>query len=251
MPSADSNISVIDRNTIVFNESFSQGVGTNGGGIFIGGTPPPVGGATHRQRQRAREQQPHPGQRGLGWRRRRHRADGLERLQCGPVQQRHREQRGRVRGRRHLAAGHRARGNVEIVHSTIANNDSLSTVGLAFTVPGNPNQSVPMAAGVFVRGGGNSPKITNSIVWHNRSYYYGQTSGGSQIPGATATYGLIACSTLPCSRRLLGYRALRQHQRAPDERHHHQRRRGSGLPQAVREHATGGTRISRPSLSPS
>ena len=30
---------VIDGNTMVFNESFIQATGTNGGGIFIGGTP--------------------------------------------------------------------------------------------------------------------------------------------------------------------------------------------------------------------
>ena len=41
-----------------------------------------------------------------------------------------------------------------------------------------------MPAGIFVRNtSGNNPKITNSIVWHNRSYYFGLTSGGVQIPG--------------------------------------------------------------------
>ena len=37
---------VIDGNTVIFNESFIQATGTNGGGIFIGGTPPAAGAST-------------------------------------------------------------------------------------------------------------------------------------------------------------------------------------------------------------
>ena len=41
-----SQVGVIDGNTVVFNESFVQATGTNGGGIFIGGTPPAAGAST-------------------------------------------------------------------------------------------------------------------------------------------------------------------------------------------------------------
>ena len=41
-----SHVGVIDGNTVVFNESFVQATGTNGGGIFIGGTPAVAGAST-------------------------------------------------------------------------------------------------------------------------------------------------------------------------------------------------------------
>ena len=41
-----SEVGVIDANTVVFNESFVQATGTNGGGIFVGGTPAAAGAPT-------------------------------------------------------------------------------------------------------------------------------------------------------------------------------------------------------------
>ena len=41
-----SQVGVIDGNTVIFNESFLQAAGTNGGGIFIGGTPAAAGAVT-------------------------------------------------------------------------------------------------------------------------------------------------------------------------------------------------------------
>jgi hypothetical protein len=78
-----------------------------------------------------------------------------------------------------------------IIHNTIANNDSTATAGTAFA-PGSPNRSTEQPAGIVSRGLtpllfntiGNSaqarpykipysnPTIANSIIWHNRSFYF-------------------------------------------------------------------------------
>ena len=79
---------------------------------------------------------------------------------------------------------------VNIVHTTIANNDSTATAGLAFA-PGTPNLSTPQVGGIIAHAHspalaasfGNSKKvipykvfsnaeISNSIIWHNRSFYF-------------------------------------------------------------------------------
>ena len=77
---------------------------------------------------------------------------------------------------------------VNIVHNTIANNDSTATAGEAFQ-PGNPNQSTAQPAGVVSRGHSaelqaifasqgitlplfSSPLLSNTILWHNRSFYF-------------------------------------------------------------------------------
>ena len=86
---------------------------------------------------------------------------------------------------------------VNILHNTIANNDSMATAGAAFA-PGSPNQSTPQPAGVvawnltqstattpgLLNVIGNlaaalpyklayaNPKLANNIVWHNRSFYW-------------------------------------------------------------------------------
>ncbi len=86
---------------------------------------------------------------------------------------------------------------VNILHNTIANNDSMATAGAAFA-PGSPNQSTPQPAGVVawnltqstatIPGLFNvignlpaalpyklayaNPKLANNIIWHNRSFYW-------------------------------------------------------------------------------
>jgi hypothetical protein len=81
---------------------------------------------------------------------------------------------------------------VRIIHDTIANNDSTATAGTAFA-PNSPNQSTPQPAGIVSRANtpqltnaiGNaaavrpyrlnpfsSPTLANSIIWHNRSFYF-------------------------------------------------------------------------------
>jgi hypothetical protein len=196
VPSTDNNISVIDRNTIVFNESFTQGTSTNGGGVFVGGMPPPAGGTTDGSGAVRISNNLIQGNAASGGD-----GGGVALMGLGGFQ---------VNLYNNIIANNVAgfagggislqdAGSPEIVHNTIVNNDSLAVAGLAFTVAGNPNQSVPQPAGIFVRNAtGNVPKITNSIVWHNRSYYFGVLSGGLQIPGQSISRGLIACTTAPC-----------------------------------------------------
>ena len=79
-----SPVGVIDGNTVIFNESFTQATGTNGGGIFVGSTPAVAGAALLGQRPGGGDEQPDPGQRGLRRRRRRHRARRLHRQRPHP-----------------------------------------------------------------------------------------------------------------------------------------------------------------------
>ena len=59
--------------------------------------------------------------------------------------------------------------NVQVVHTTVANNDSLAVAQLAFI---DPTHSRPQPAGIVARAGA-SVTIRNSIVWQNRSFSYG------------------------------------------------------------------------------
>ena len=76
--------------------------------------------------------------------------------------------------------------NVEIVHNTIARNDSTATAGLAFA--GSPNVSAPQPAGIVsyphstdlqqqvspgaAIGDYSDPVLKNDIIWQNRSFYW-------------------------------------------------------------------------------
>jgi len=101
------------------------------------------------------------------------------------------------------AAAYRAGGielqdaaNVNIVHNTIAHNDSSGTAALAFTA-GNLLQSNPQGAGIVAaahRGGLASatgqtfsdPLLVNNIIYHNRSFYWDGTLNdfkGDFVPG--------------------------------------------------------------------
>lgn len=93
---------------------------------------------------------------------------------------------------------------VNIINSTIANNDSTGTAGEAFT-PGSPSQSNAQPAGIVARGHtpeladafGSSvdPKyvvfsnalLQNDIIWNNRSFYF-QVNTTTDPP----TYSLLA-----------------------------------------------------------
>jgi hypothetical protein len=76
-----------------------------------------------------------------------------------------------------------------LLHNTVAFNDSTATAGLAFT-PGIPNQSNPQPAGIVSRPHSDllfanidvkveppfnapysNPRMEDNIIWHNRSFY--------------------------------------------------------------------------------
>ena len=167
---------VIDGNTVIFNESFVQATGTNGGGIFIGGTPPAAGASTLGSGQVEVTNNLIQGNAASG-------GDGGGIALLGFTAS------DRVRLYNNVIANNVAglagggisiegvptTGNgvvVDIVHNTIVDNDSTGTAGAAFTA--GPLTSVPQPAGIAGRGAIMSRvRIANSIVWHNRTFYFG------------------------------------------------------------------------------
>ncbi|HAD03386.1 MAG: hypothetical protein A2091_00790 [Desulfuromonadales bacterium GWD2_61_12] len=105
-----------------------------------------------------------------------------------------------------------------IVHNTVARNDSTATAALAFNA-GNLTFSVPQGAGIVSSahsqslrniGGGFSqtyadPTLVNNIVWQNRSFYNDSTINGtagglvpaSQHQAAEAAYALTHPGYVP------------------------------------------------------
>ena len=115
-----SNGGLIARNTILFNESFQQGLTVNGGGILIAGGSPLNGPGSCRAGRGIgdHQRQPDPGQCGRSRRRRRHPHPPGQRPGCGRqprrsthvvfgqyLQQHDRRQPGGPGRRRHIAAG--------------------------------------------------------------------------------------------------------------------------------------------------
>ena len=60
---------------------------------------------------------------------------------------------------------------VDVTHNTVVDNDSTGTAGAAFSA--GPLTSVPQPAGIAGRGSMAHVRIANSIVWHNRTFYFG------------------------------------------------------------------------------
>jgi large repetitive protein len=193
----------IAYNDILFNESFNQGLTVHGGGIFIGGGGVPVGQLTPGSGSVTIEaNRIHGNLAGAG--------DGagiaLVRVNGQDVEDNRNKQElwygidvfdniisNNVAA---LAGGGMVLRDVvkaNIVHNTVARNDSMATAGNAFS-PGSPNQSNPQPAGIVSRAhstelnaaldqAGNqvpdnlkrdfsNPRLANSIVWQNRSFYF-------------------------------------------------------------------------------
>ena len=214
---------VIDRNAIVFNEGFNQGLGRQGGGLFIGGRAPGVNELTPGSGSVTVSNNLIQGN---------HIASGdgggvaLEGVNgggpdVGP------ENRSRVRMYNNIIVNNVAglagggvslhdAAFVEIIHNTIARNDSLATAGGAFVL-GAGDTSTPQPAGIVARGhspllpdnlGGSTysnPLVLNSIVWQNRSFYFGPSA-----PGSTPTHGLRVSpggpGRNPCAINTVGFR---------------------------------------------
>jgi hypothetical protein len=218
-----SNNGVIDRNTIIFNESFNQMLTTSGGGISIGGRPPAAGALTPGSGSVRVSNNLIQGNQAAG-------GDGGGISLAGvngqdvasaeiPDHEVVLYNNVIVNNEAALAGGGIAlqdAANVQIIHNTIAHNDSLATAGAAFA-PGSPQASTPQPAGIVSRGHSpglalltavdfSSPTLVNSIVWHNRSFYFGLVAGGVVIPGdppSAPKYGLIsapaATGKAPCT----------------------------------------------------
>ncbi len=161
---------------MVFNESFVQATGTNGGGIFIGGTPAAAGASTPGTGTVQVTNNLIQGNAASG-------GDGggvaLQGFTASDrVQLFNNMIANNVAG---LAGGGisieglpTASGTdawVDITHNTIVDNDSTGTAGAAFDR--GPLTSSPQPAGIAGRGPVSHVRIANSIVWHNRTFYFG------------------------------------------------------------------------------
>ena len=82
--------------------------------------------------------------------------------------------------------------DVDILHNTVAHNDSTATAGVAFATA---NQSTPQPAGIAVRVSTGSaftaPRLDSNIIWQNRSYYF-------QIASPTV-FGLVLNTAAPAT----------------------------------------------------
>ncbi len=195
---------VIAENTIVFNESFNQGVTVNGGGIYVaGGAPLALGGLSPGSgsvKIHANLIQGNAASAGDGGGIRASRING----QDVALNANTRRTRARwyaldildniiVNNLAALAGGGLSlqdAARVDLFHNTIANNDSTATAGEAFAL-GSPNQSTPQPAGLVARAHSpelaaafavvaatapyrvfSNPWLENNIVWRNRSFYF-------------------------------------------------------------------------------
>lgn len=187
----------IEKNTIVFNQSFNQGQSVSGGGIFIGGgaalggpgsLSPGAGsvslvsnliqgnaagagdgGGLSLGRVNGRDVAENPGNPD-NW----YTVDIFNNMIVNNIAG--------------LAGGGITMQDtvkINIINNTIANNDSTATAGEAFA-PGSRNQSIPQPAGVVSRahsatlaaaapegfGDFSNPRLENNIIRHNRSFYF-------------------------------------------------------------------------------
>ena len=210
-----SNGGVIARNTILFNQSFAQGVSVSGGGVFVSGTAPLAangltegtgnvtiadnlilgnqagagdGGGIRVAFVNGQEVVGKPKEE---W----HRVDVVDNMIVNNVAG--------------LAGGGISLQDaavVSIVNDTIAHNDSTATAGLAFT-PGNATDSNRQPAGIVSRGHSpaliaalgpaeapfSSPDLRNAIIWQNRSFIFHVDTTAPVVP----TYRLVPDPSTP------------------------------------------------------
>jgi hypothetical protein len=219
-----SNNGVINRNTVLLNQAFSAGVGSNGGGIFVGGLPAVTagqlsagtgtvditanliqgnhaatgdGGGIRLQYVNGRDVQAAPNN-PLTWYRVRVDNNMLVNNVAGHA--------GGGISMQDVAASGRIgldviTGASRLLHNTVAHNDSTATSIAAFAA-GNQNQSTPQPAGIVswnhsaalvtamtnpaFRTTFSDPTVLNNIVWRNRSFYFFADLGVSP-----PTYGLV------------------------------------------------------------
>jgi hypothetical protein len=185
---------VIANNTIAFNQSFNQGVSVSGGGIFIGGAAPLVLGeltegsgsvtvdgnliqgnlAGAGEGGGIRTQSNLPG-------------DSINIISNMVVNN--------VAG---LAGGGIAMQdteNINILHNTVAHNDSTATAGAAFATA---NVSTPQPAGIMSRN--SNPVIDSNIIWENRQFHFeivDPVTYGLQLDGVS-DLGPVGLPTTNC-----------------------------------------------------
>lgn len=191
----------ISNNTIVFNQSFNQGVTVSGGGVFIAGNAPlalgglsPGAGSVDIVSNLIQGNQAGAGD-GGGIRAAFVNGQDVQRSGNTPdswysLQVFNNMIVNNTAGFAGGGISLQDSARVFIVHNTVANNDSTATAGEAFA-PGNPSQSLPQPAGIVSRAHSDllaaafgtysrvlpykefsNPSLVDNIIWHNRSFYF-------------------------------------------------------------------------------
>lgn len=209
----------IAENDVLFNQTFNQGIGVNGGGIFVGGAAPIApdvlsagSGNVDVLANRIQGNQAGAGDGG-----------GIRaQFVNGADVQASRNNPGRwyrvnidnniiVDNMAGFAGGGislQDSARVFIRHNTVANNDSTATVGAVFDP--ETNRSDPQPAGIVGRAHsdalanafGNAPAVqpyrvfanptlTSNIVWHNRSFYWAIDPACDPTVSTTPCFGLV------------------------------------------------------------
>jgi hypothetical protein len=186
---------LIARNTVLFNESFNQGMTVVGGGLFIGGQAP-LGGpgsfspGSGNVKVIANLILGNAAEAGDGGGIAVHRANGQDVAGNSKKPEKwysidifNNMLVNNVAALAGAGISLYDGANVNILHNSVAHNDSTATAGEAFT-PGTPNTSNPQPAGIVSRahspelgglgvaGAFSNPELTDNIIWENRSFYF-------------------------------------------------------------------------------
>ena len=215
----------IARNDILFNESFNQGTTVDGGGVFIGGGAPPAGALSQGSGSVTLEANRILGNlAGAG------NGAGIALLQVNGEDVADSKKPEDwyqinlfdnivVNNIAALAGGGihlRDTVKANIIHNTVARNDSTATAGNAFA-PGSPNLSTAQPAGIVARGHDAlltaalppinpkkpspddrllvayaNPRIVDTIVWENRSFVFTGPDPYELVPAPTGEYDDLA-----------------------------------------------------------
>lgn len=209
----------IANNDVLFNQTFNQGVGVNGGGVFVGGVAP-VAPATLSAGSGdvdvlANRIQGNQAGAGDGGGIRAQFVNGTD-VEASPNNSNgwHRiniDNNVIVDNMAALAGGGISLQDTALAfirHNTVANNDSTATVGAVF----DPftNRSTAQPAGIVARahsdaldgaignGGGvrdykvfSNPTLQNNVVWHNRSFYWAIDPACDPTGSTTPCFGLV------------------------------------------------------------
>ncbi|HYE35904.1 SdrD B-like domain-containing protein [Methylocaldum sp.] len=192
--------SLIARNTVVFNQTFNQGLSASGGGVFIGGLPSLAAGGLSAGAGNVTVDenliQGNMAGAGDGGGIRTRFANGADVLAARnnpnrwyEIQIRNNRIVDNIAGLAGGGISMQDTARIEIFHNTIAHNDSTATAGEAFS-PGSPNRSTAQPAGIVSRahsaalaaafgnqtrnqyGFFSNPDLLYNIVWRNRSFFW-------------------------------------------------------------------------------
>jgi hypothetical protein len=213
------------RNSIVFNQSFNQGLTRSGGGLYVGGEPDDTLslGAGRNLVVDRNLIQGNQAAAGHGGGVRLESINGADRARATPCNLSGSATADnacyQVRLTNNMIVNNVTGGagggismldaaRVQILNNTIARNDSTATIGEVFA---DPNISTPQPAGVaselhsaglaaLIPGTADfsNPALTNNILWQNRSMFYNASSGAGQLfpdPGGAAFTANASCPT--------------------------------------------------------